>query len=142
VPSTGLRISLRCDAVFYRLLADLIVVVHLAYLVFIPVGGFLAWRWPRLVPVHLAAVAVALVSVTIGFECPLTTWEQSLRRLGGQKPYADGFIDHYLTGRLYPHGHDTLIQLLFGAAVIVAYVGLYLRQRSRVSPRVTVSRHG
>jgi Protein of Unknown function (DUF2784) len=142
VPSTGLRISLRCDSVFYRLLADLIVVVHLAYLVFIPVGGFLAWRWPRLVPIHLAAVAIALVSITIGFECPLTTWEQSLRRLGGQAAYTDGFIDHYLTGRVYPHGHDTLVQLVFGAAVLASYVGLYLRQRSRVSTRVTVSRHG
>jgi hypothetical protein len=128
--------------VFYRLLADLIVVVHLAYLVFIPVGGFLAWRWPRLVRIHLAVVVVALVSITIGFECPLTTWEQSLRRLGGQKPYTDGFIDHYLTGKVYPHGHDALVQLVFGAAVLAAYIGLYLRQRSRVSASVTVSQHG
>jgi len=121
-----------------RLFADLIVVVHIAYLVFIPVGGFLAWRWPRLVPVHLAAVAVAFVSVTVGFECPLTTWEQALRRHGGEKPYTDGFIDHYLTGKLYPHGHDTLVQLLIGAAVLTAYVGLFVRQRSHVSTQVTV----
>jgi hypothetical protein len=123
--------------VLYRLLADLIVVVHLAYLVFIPVGGFLAWRWPRLIPIHLAAVAVALVSITIGFECPLTTWEESLRRLGGEKPYTDGFIDHYLTGKVYPHGHDALVQLIFAAAVLTAYIGVFVRQRSRVSARVT-----
>jgi hypothetical protein len=121
-----------------RLLADLVVVVHLAYLLFIPVGGFLAWRWPRLVPVHLAAVAVAFVSVTVGFECPLTTWEQALRRRGGEKPYTNGFIDHYLTGKLYPHGHDALVQVLIGAAVVTAYVGLVVRQRSRVSTQVTV----
>ena len=68
-----------------RLLADLVVVVHLAYLVFIPLGGFLAWRWRGLVPVHLAATAIAFVSITIGFECPLTTWENSLRRAGGDR---------------------------------------------------------
>jgi hypothetical protein len=123
--------------VLSRLLADLVVVVHFAYLVFIPVGGFLAWRWPRVIPFHLAAVAVAVVSITVGFECPLTTWEQSLRRSGGEKPYTGGFIDHYLTGRLYPHGHDTLVQLLIGAAVLTSYLGLAVQRRVRVSTRLT-----
>src|SRR5580765_7284483 len=109
----------------------------MAYLVFILVGGFLAWRWPRLIPFHLAAVATAIVSVTVGFECPLTNWEQSLRRHGGEKPYTNGFIDHYLTGKVYPHGHDTLVQLVIGAAVVVAYVGLVVRQRTQVSTRLT-----
>jgi Protein of Unknown function (DUF2784) len=123
--------------VLSRLLADLVVVVHLAYLVFIPVGGFLAWRWPRLIPVHVAAVGIALVSVTVGFECPLTTWEQTLRRRGGETPYTGGFVDHYLTGKLYPHGHDTVVQLLIGAAVVTAYIGLAVRRRSRFSTHVT-----
>jgi Protein of Unknown function (DUF2784) len=123
--------------VLSRLLADLVVVVHLAYLVFIPVGGFLAWRWPRLIPVHVAAVGIALVSVTVGFECPLTTWEQTLRRHGGERPYTGGFVDHYLTGKLYPHGHDTVVQLLIGAAVVTAYIGLVVRRRSRFSTHVT-----
>jgi hypothetical protein len=123
--------------VLIRLLADLLVVVHLAYLVFIPVGAFLAWRWPRLIPVHVAAVGVAFVSVTVGFECPLTTWEQALRRRGGEKPYTGGFVDHYLTGKLYPHGHDTLVQLLIAAAVLTVYTVLVVRQRSRASTHVT-----
>ena len=69
-----------------RLLADVVVLAHLAYLVFIPVGGFLAWRWPKVIPAHLAAIAVAIVSITAGFDCPLTTWENSLRKAGGEKP--------------------------------------------------------
>jgi hypothetical protein len=56
-------------------LADGVLVVHLAYLAFIPLGGFLAWRRPRLVWVHLVAIAVGVVSITIGFDCPLTSWE-------------------------------------------------------------------
>jgi Protein of Unknown function (DUF2784) len=111
-----------------RLLADVVVAVHLAYLAFIPLGGFLAWRWRTVIPFHIAAVAVGLTSVTIGFDCPLTTWERSLRRAGGQQPYRDGFIDHYLTGKLYPHGYAVEVQVIFGLAVVVAYVGLFLRR--------------
>src|SRR5439155_18021864 len=97
-------------AVLYRLLADGVVVIHFAYLAFIPVGGFLAWRWPRVRPFHLAACAVAAVSITVGFDCPLTAWERWLRRRGGQQAYHGGFIDHYLTGKLYPHGYATVAQ--------------------------------
>ncbi len=118
-------------------LADAILVVHLAYLAFIPLGGFLALRWPRLMWPHLAAVAVGLISITIGFDCPLTTWEQSLRRRGGQRPYTDGFVDHYLTGRLYPHDYAWAVQVLFAACVAVSYSFMYhkVRQR-RVSDRL------
>jgi hypothetical protein len=72
------------------------------------------------------------VSITVGFECPLTVWERSLRRRGGEHPYTDGFIDHYLTGRLYPHGYDHVVQAFIAACVVIAYAGLAAR-RARVS---------
>ncbi|HEY2812848.1 MAG TPA: DUF2784 domain-containing protein [Acidimicrobiales bacterium] len=122
-----------------RLAADVVVAVHVVYLVFIPVGGFLAWRWPRLLPVHVAAVVVGLVSVTAGFDCPLTSWENWLRGRAGESKYREGFVDHYLTGRVYPHGHDAAVQLLIGAAVVVSYLGLYLRHRARERLVVTSS---
>ena len=78
---------------------------------------------------HVAAVAVGLVSITVGFDCPLTTWEQSLRRRGGQRPYTDGFVDHYLTGRVYPHGYDWAVQVAFGVCILVSYA--YLVRRAR-----------
>jgi hypothetical protein len=125
---------------FWIALADVIVVVHLAYLVFIPTGGFLAWRWPRVVWAHLAAVALAVVSVTVHFDCPLTTWEQSLRRRGGQVPYSDGFVDHYLTGRVYPHGDAWVVQAVFGACIVISYAVLIRRRRrGRGSPRLVGS---
>ena len=71
-------------AMIDRGLADLVVAVHLAYIAFIPLGGFLAWKWPRIVPVHLAAVAAALISVTVHYDCPLTGLEKTLRRHGGE----------------------------------------------------------
>jgi uncharacterized protein DUF2784 len=110
-----------------RWLADLVLVLHLAYLAFIPIGGFLAWRWRWVMWPHLAAVAVALVSVTVGFDCPLTSWEQSLRRRGGERAYTNGFVDHYLTGRVYPHGYDWLVQLIFVSCVVISYAVLLTR---------------
>jgi hypothetical protein len=112
-------------------LADLVLVVHLAYVAYLPLGGFLAWRWPRTIWLHVAAVVVGLASITVHFDCPLTTWEQSLRRRGGQHPYTDGFVDHYLTGKVYPHGYAWAAQLLFAACIIVSWVGFYVRQRVR-----------
>jgi hypothetical protein len=111
-------------------LADVVLVVHLAYLAFLPTGGFLAWRWPKILPWHIVAVAVGLVSITVGFDCPLTSWEQSLRRHGGQRAYTNGFVDHYLTGHVYPHGDAWVVQALFALCIVVSYVGLALRRRS------------
>ena len=110
-------------------LADAVLALHLGYLAFLPLGGVLAWRWPRIVWAHVAAVAIAIVSITVGFDCPLTTWEQSLRRRGGQRPYTDGFVDHYLTGRVYPHGYDWAVQVVFGVCIVGSYAHLLRRAR-------------
>jgi hypothetical protein len=108
-------------------LADAVVVVHLAYLAFLPLGGLLAWRWSRVVWAHVAAVAIGVVSITVGFDCPLTTWEQSWRRRGGQRPYTNGFVDHYLTGRVYPHGYQWAVQLILGVCIVASYAHLIRR---------------
>ena len=85
----------------YRLLADLVVLVHLAFIVFVAVGALLAWRWPHLVWAHVPVVVWAVAIVAIGFTCPLTPLEKLLRRRAGGEAYDDGFIDHYLDrGRL------------------------------------------
>jgi hypothetical protein len=112
-------------------LADAIVVLHLAYLAFIPFGGILAFRWPRLTWLHLAAVAIGLISITIGFDCPLTSWEQSLRRHAGQRAYTNGFVDHYLTGRVYPLGYAWAVQSVFGLCAVGSYAFSYRRVRWR-----------
>ena len=114
-------------------LADAVVVLHLVFLLFVALGGFLASRWPRIVPFHLAAIAIALVSVTIHFDCPLTGWEQSLRRRGGQRAYTNGFVGHYLAGRIYPHGYAWAAQALVVACIVVSYAYL-LASRRRGAP--------
>jgi Protein of Unknown function (DUF2784) len=114
----------------YVALADAVLGLHLAYLAYLPLGGFIAMRWPRTIWLHVAAVLVGLASVTIHFDCPLTTWEQSLRRRGGQEAYRDGFVDHYLTGKLYPHGYAWAAQLVFAVCIAVSWTVFCTRWRA------------
>jgi hypothetical protein len=114
-----------------RRLADLVVFAHLVYLVFLPVGAVLVTRRPDLAPLHLGAIAVAVTSVTVGFDCPLTTWEQTLRRRGGQHPHPGGFVDHYLTGTGFPHGADRVAQLAIAVLIVAAYLRLARRSPTR-----------
>lgn len=115
----------------YRVLADGVVIVHLGYIAFVATGALLSWRWRRLLWLHVPAVAWAVVIVVLQQPCPLTPLEKRLRRAAGDAGYPGGFIDHYLTGVIYPHGWLGLAQALVAAAVVVGYAGLILRSRRR-----------
>ena len=117
-----------------RLAADLFVVLHLAFVTFVVVGGFLAWRWRRLAWLHVpVALWGALIEIT-GWVCPLTTWEHSLRRTAGQGGYSGSFIDHYLLPVLYPSGLTREMQVALAVFVIlvnaIAYA-VYFHRRPR-----------
>jgi hypothetical protein len=122
----------------YRILADLVVGLHVAFVVFVVVGGLLALRWPRMALVHLpAAVWGALIEFQ-GWICPLTPLEKSLRAAAGQAGYEGGFIEHYLLPVLYPSGLTRGVQLVLGTAVVAINLGVYgylwLRRRSGPTP--------
>jgi hypothetical protein len=117
----------------YRLLADAVMVLHLAFIVFVVVGGLLAWRWPRLLWVHGPVLLYAAAIVTIGFTCPLTPLERYLRRLAGTAGYDGGFVDHYIEGVIYPGRYTRLAQALAATVIVAGYVGL-LVSRSAVRP--------
>ena len=86
----------------WRLLADLLVVLHLAFATFIIFGGFLAWKWRRATLFHLPALAWGFWVETSGQICPLTPLEIHLRQLAGEAGYQGGFLDHYVVALLYP----------------------------------------
>jgi hypothetical protein len=115
----------------FRLLADLVVAAHFLFIIFIAVGALLAWRWPRLCWLHLPAFIYGAVIITVGFTCPLTPLEKHLRRLGGQQEYAGGFVDHYITGVIYPEKLTWLAQALVATTVVVGYAGLALKRKRR-----------
>lgn len=113
----------------YRLVADAIAVVHFGFILFIALGGVLAWRWPRLLGPHLAAVAWGVGIVVIGWTCPLTPAEQYFRRLGGESDDGQGFVDRYIEGVIYPERYTSLLRALVAVLVLVGWAGLVLRQR-------------
>ena len=118
----------------FRLGAELVVLTHFSFVVFVVVGGFVALRWPKLIYVHVPAAVWGAWIEFAGWICPLTPLENSLRRMAGNAGYEGGFIEHYLTSLLYPRGLTTHIQVLLGIAVVtvnvVAYT-LYWRRRHR-----------
>lgn len=111
----------------FRLLADLVLVLHLAFTVFVVLGGVLVLRRPRLAWIHLPAAAWGAALEFFGWICPLTPLENHLRRLGGQAGYAGGFIEHYVTAVLYPDGLTRTVQITFGVMVVVINVAAYAK---------------
>ena len=106
----------------YRLLADLVVAVHVSFMVFVAVGALLAWRWAWLTRLHAPSVAWAVAGVAVGLSCPLTSLEKLLREKGGEAAYAGGFVDRYIEGTVYP---DSLTPALWAVAGVVVAAGYW-----------------
>jgi len=109
----------------YALLADCLVLAHLAFVVFVVAGGLLTlWR-PWLRWLHLpAAIWGAFIEFT-GWICPLTPWEQALRVKAGQVGYTGEFIEHYILPILYPQGLTPGVQIALGFLVIGVNGAIY-----------------
>ncbi len=92
----------------YHFLADLIVIVHAAYVAFVVlgfaailIGAAMHWEWVRGFSfriAHFAAIALVCVEALTGAMCPLTSLEDALRARGGQAPYPSDFIDYLYLG--------------------------------------------
>jgi len=121
--------------VTYRLLADLVLIVHAAFVAFVVFGALLMLKWRKVIWIHLPAVTWGVLVEFAGIICPLTPLEVGLRRLGGEAGYEGGFIDHYLTALLYPTGLTREIQIAFGIAAVLLNATIYgwllARRRSR-----------
>lgn len=109
----------------YRLLADLVVLLHLGFVVFAVLGGLPALRWPRTAWVHVPATLWAAVVVLFGWVCPLTPLENHFRELAGQEGYAGGFVEHYLLAVLYPEGLTRRVQVVLGVLLLALNAGVY-----------------
>ena len=115
----------------YRWLADLVLLVHLAFVAFAALGGLLALRRARVAWVHLPCAAWAAFVEFAGIVCPLTPLEIRLRWLGGQPGYAGDFIGHYVTAVLYPAGLTRGLQIAIGSVVVALNVAVYWRVVAR-----------
>lgn len=111
----------------YRILADLVVLVHIAFVIFAIAGGLLALRWRWVVGLHLPAAAWAAMIEFAGWVCPLTPLENHFRALAGESTYDRGFVAHYILPILYPGQLTRDIQIGFGLLVLVINAAIYWR---------------
>ena len=109
----------------YNLLADVVVLIHLAFVLFAVLGALLIIRWRKVLWLHLpAAVWGGLIEFTAA-PCPLTPLENWLRMQGGGSGYAGGFVGHYLMPILYPSGLTPKVQFILGGVVIGVNLIIY-----------------
>ena len=123
----------------YSLLADFVVLLHLAFVVFVLTGGLLALKWPWIVRVHLPAAAWGAIVEFSGWLCPLTPLEDWLREQAGQQAYRTDFLERYLLPILYPSGLTREIQFVLGAIVLLVngvVYGILWRRHNRIRHRV------
>ena len=109
----------------YPLLADMVVWIHLAFVLFVVAGGLLVMKWPRLVWLHLPAAFWGIIIELSGWICPLTPLENWLRHKAGEESYQFDFVAHYLLPMLYPQGLTRASQIALGALVFVVNVAVY-----------------
>ena len=119
----------------YPLLANLVLIVHLAFVVFVLCGGLLVLRWQWIAWLHLPAAVWGAVVEFSGWICPLTPLENWLRAQGGEVGYEQDFIARYLLPILYPGDLTRELQLLFGTVVVVLNAAVYWWLWRRVRTR-------
>lgn len=109
----------------YRLLADLVLIIHAVFVAFVIFGGVLALWKPRIAPWHLLALAWGALVIAMGWVCPLTPLENQLRESAGIAGYSGGFVEQYVTRILYPPGLTRNVQIALAVALIVGNAVIY-----------------
>lgn len=109
----------------YTLLADLVLLLHLAFVVFAVAGSVAVMRWPKLAWLHIPALLWAVWIEWSGGICPLTPLENLLRQAAGQAGYSGGFIEQYLLAVLYPAGLTRELQWWLGGIVLAINLAGY-----------------
>lgn len=120
----------------YSSLANFVLFIHAAFIVFVVFGGLLVLWKPRLIWLHLPALVWGATVVTMGWICPLTPLENVLRAMAGQQGYDGGFIEHYLISLIYPKGLTRLVQVILALLLIIGNAAIY----TAVYRRLTRSR--
>lgn len=122
----------------HRLSADVVLLLHFAFIAFVVLGGLLVLRWRWLAVVHVPAAAWGFFVELTGRLCPLTEWENALRAGAGESGYRESFIEHYLLPIIYPAGLTREIQFALAAVVVLVNAAIYawvlvsVKRRARV----------
>lgn len=110
---------------FFRLAANAVLLVHLAFILFALLGALIALRWRWVLAVQLPVAAWGFFVELTGRICPLTDLENYLRIKAGESGYTESFIEHYLLTIIYPAGITSGIQFVLAGVVVVINVAIY-----------------
>ena len=110
---------------FYQILTDLVIFLHLLFIIFVVAGGFLTMNQTWVALLHLPAVIWGSYIELSGSICPLTPLEIQFRLMAGELGYSRGFIDHYFTPVIYPAGLSREVQVFLGVVVVTVNLGIY-----------------
>ena len=126
-PEADRSIGLRYDREVFTaaLIADIIVLLHLGFILFAAAGGLLVLRWPRLAWFHLPCLAWGFAIEMTGGRCPLTPLEWHFRHAAGEPGYAGDFIARYLIPVIYPGYLTRGLQLVLGIALLLVNAAVY-----------------
>ena len=103
---------------FYRILADAVLLIHLAFVLFVVAGGILVYLRPKLAWIHLPSAAWGVLIEFFGWMCPLTPLENYLRFRGAAGSYEESFVGRYLISIIYPQMLTPRIQIALGVLVL------------------------
>ncbi len=109
----------------YGLLAELVVLLQFAFVLFVVAGGVLALRWRKTAWIHVPAVVWGVTIELTGWICPLTPLENYFRQRGGSSTYDESFVVHYLEPVLYPEGLTRGFQITLAATILIVNVAIY-----------------
>jgi len=109
----------------YQIAAHFIVILHLAFILFVIFGGLLVLKWRWLIWLHIPAVIWGALISFMGWVCPLTPLENRLRNLAGDNGYSTGFIEHYLIPVIYPDELKPFMFVLMGVVVLLVNFIVY-----------------
>jgi hypothetical protein len=123
----------------WRLAADVVMLAHLAFIVFLVAGGLLVLRWRWIALVHLPVALYGVVIQLAGFTCPLTPLEKSLRRRAGSAGYEGGFVEHYIVPILYPGEFTTGVQIILATLLAVSNGLIYTQVWRRARTAETIA---
>jgi hypothetical protein len=111
----------------YLSAATAIALLHLAFILFVLLGGLLVLRWPKVAWVHLPAAAWGVLIEFAGWWCPLTKWENHYLRMAGRAGYDGGFVAHYIMPIIYPAGLTRGLEIAIGVLVLIINVSVYMK---------------
>ena len=109
----------------FKLLADVVLLFHIIFILFVILGGLLTIKWKKAAGIHLPLLLWGIMIEYFGWICPLTPLENSLRAKGGGTSYESSFVEYYLLPLIYPGQLTRHIQLLLGTLLLLINIFIY-----------------